>query len=192
MRKLLVFCAIAMMAAGCAVFTGGHKGGDRAENRRATGQRVNRQGMSERRSSRQERARNVDGMTERVNETLKSRNYTVMVDLMTTANGHNRALTHPWNIEVSGDKLHSYLPYVGEVYLPSVSTGEGLNFNADIEGYSQSTNRKGATVIKFWARSGEDRYEYALTVYPGGAATLRVMPDRKSAVTFDGRLDLGK
>lgn len=130
-------------------------------------------------------------MAAAVAERLESGYYTIYVEVMTPSRGRSITLSHPWNIVVDGETLHSWLPYVGMADMPTMpGPQDGLDFDAPIKDYSIKPGRRGAIEVEFWVMSSEDRYDYSITVYPNGRVYLRVSPDRKSAVTFDGRLSL--
>jgi hypothetical protein len=67
---------------------------------------------------------------------------------------------------------------------------EGLVFDGPITDYKESEGKKGAIDIRFTARTFEDLYAYLLSVFPNGNSYLTVNPDRKSSISFDGKLRL--
>ena len=99
-------------------------------------------------------------------------------------------LTSDYNIRIAGDSVYSYLPYFGEAYTAIIGRQDGLVFDGPITGYKVSKGKQGAIDIKFSARTFEDRYDYTLTVYPNGSSYLSVNPDRKSSISFDGKLKM--
>jgi hypothetical protein len=136
-------------------------------------------------------SRSVDPeLAARVAERVASGHYIVDAEVMTPVRGRPRTLNYPWNVEVAGDTVRSYLPYVGEAYTPIMGRQTGLDFEAPIRDYSVVQGRRGSVEVSFWTQTDEDRYDYRITIWPGGGAYLRVGPDRKSAVMFDGRVRL--
>ena len=119
---------------------------------------------------------------------IESRDYAVYVDRVIPKRGRTISLTTPYNIRISGDSVYSYLPYFGEAYTAVIGRQEGLVFDGPITGYKVSEGKRGATEIEFSARTFEDRYDYRLSVFPNGVSYLTVTPDRKSSVSFDGKL----
>lgn len=135
--------------------------------------------------------RSVDpAMAAKVRERVLTGDYRISVDVMTPAQGRSYTLTDRWDLHIEGEKVHSYLPYVGEAYMPLIGPGEGLDFDGDVKDYMVTDGKHGALEVEFWTMSADDRYDYFITVYPSGNAYMRVSPDRKSAVTFDGKLEL--
>ncbi len=131
---------------------------------------------------------------------LESRDYKIhfdratpnspVLDRLPHLNNRIMSLTSDYNIRISGDSIHSYLPYFGEAYTAILGVQDGLVFDEPIQGYKVSERRKGYTEIKFFTRTFEDRYDYTIEVYPNGRSYLTVNPDRKSSISFDGELEL--
>lgn len=131
---------------------------------------------------------------------IESRDYTIHFDRATPnspvlsrfPNLNNRMmnLTPDYNIRIDGDMLHSYLPYFGEAYTAILGRQDGLVFDEPVTGYKVAERRRGFTEIKFTTRTFEDRYDYTIEVYPNGMCYLIVNPDRKSSISFDGKLEL--
>ncbi len=129
---------------------------------------------------------------------IESRDYTVRFDEATpNSNIFNRlphlsgpvTLSRDYNISISGDSISSSLPYFGEAYTAVLGRQDGLVFEEKVSDYKVTAKRKGYTEITFWTRTFEDRYDYTLEVYPNGRAYLMVFPDRKSSISFDGKLE---
>ncbi len=136
-------------------------------------------------------ARTVDPQLAAAVEALvESREYAVDVDIITPQRGMPHTLSYPWNIRVRGDMLYSYLPYFGQAYTPIIGLNEGLDFDARINDYTVERGRRGQIEVTFWVMSSDDRYDYALTIYPSGEVSLTVLPDRKTSVRFDGKLHM--
>lgn len=121
---------------------------------------------------------------------IESRDYTIDVDRMIPTKGRTVSLTWPYSVTIKGDSINSYLPYFGEAYSAVIGRQDGLNFEGTVYNYKTSITKKGDTKIEFSAHTFEDRYNYDITVYPNGAATVHVSPDRKSSVSFDGKLKM--
>ena len=119
---------------------------------------------------------------------IESGQYRVDVDRITPRKGRTFSLTTPYNIRISRDSIYSYLPYFGESYSPVMGRQDGLIFDGPITGYKVTEGKRGAINVEFSARTFEDRYDYSLSVYPNGTSYLTVSPDRKSSVSFDGKL----
>lgn len=121
---------------------------------------------------------------------LESREFEVYMDTAIPRRGRTVTLTTPYNIRIAGDSIYSYLPYFGEAYTAVIGRQEGLIFDGPVTGYKVTEGKRGAIEIRFSARTFEDSYDYSLAVYPNGHSSLIVNPNRKSSISFDGKLKL--
>lgn len=130
---------------------------------------------------------------------LETRDYTIRFDQATSNSAALARMPHlnrpvqlvtDYNIRISGDSIYSYLPYFGEAYTAVIGRQDGLVFDEPLTGYKISEKSRGYTEIKFTTQTFEDRYEYTIEVYPNGRSYLSVYPDRKSSISFDGKLEL--
>ncbi len=99
-------------------------------------------------------------------------------------------LDYPYYISVIGDRVESFLPYMGRAYSTPYGGGEGLRFAAPVSNYRESFKKNGKREIEFTAITGEDKYEFSLTVFPLGQCDLSITPLRKQSISFSGRVDL--
>ncbi len=99
-------------------------------------------------------------------------------------------LNYPYYISVIDDRVESFLPYFGRAYNLPYGGGEGLRFEGPISDYTERVKNKGQREITFSARTGEDRYNFTLTVWPSGECDLTVMPTNKQSISFSGDIDL--
>lgn len=129
--------------------------------------------------------------TERaVKEAIESKHYKISVNYMQPMRGRSRSLTSDYSIEVRNDSVFSYLPYFGVAYNIPYGGGKGLNFNAPITVYKTQSLKKGKTKIDFKTGNEEDKYEYSLTIYPNGSASLHVLPTNRQAISYSGEMDI--
>lgn len=103
--------------------------------------------------------------------------------------GRSVSLDNRYSVEIKGDSVMSYLPYFGRAYSLPYGGGEGLIFNSTIKDYKVKLVKKSGTEVKFSTRTGEDNYEYTITVYPGGSSNIRVSSNNKQAIDFFGELN---
>lgn len=141
-----------------------------------------------------------------VRATLESRDFTVTFDRATSLSAPPRINRrhHPWDrsgtfflttnntIRISGNSLRSTLPFIGDSHSRMFGWRNRLVFDGNITNYRMTRGRNGAFNIRFFTRSFSDRYEFMLTVFENGNATLTVFPDRRNSITFDGRLRINR
>jgi hypothetical protein len=122
---------------------------------------------------------------------VESGNYKVYFETMEPMRGRPwDLLPDMWNIELREGAVYSYLPYLGEAYMAMPGPQDGLTFDSKAYDYAVKPGRNGALEVSFWAKSNDDRYDYRMTVYPSGSVYLRVVPDMKTSVGFDGKLKM--
>ncbi len=104
--------------------------------------------------------------------------------------GPSFALSSPYYVSVIGDRVESFLPYMGRVYSVPYGGGEGLRFEGPIRDYAQNMAKKGRQEITFSVKTAEDDYDFTLTVWPLGECDLRITPINKQNISFSGNSDL--
>lgn len=141
-----------------------------------------------------------------VRATLESRDFTIFFDRATTLSAPPRINRrhHPFDrsgtfflttnntINISGNFLRSTLPFIGDSHPSMFRWRNRLIFDAPITSYRMTQGRNGAFNIRFFARSFMDRYDFMITVFENGNVTMTVFPDRRSSITFDGRLRINR
>lgn len=99
-------------------------------------------------------------------------------------------LRNPYFISIIGDRVESFLPYMGRTYVLPADGGEGLRFTAPVTGYKMTTDKRGKYKISFDARTAEDNYTFELEVDPMGASHLDIYARRKQDISFGGQIDM--
>lgn len=49
--------------------------------------------------------------------------------------------------------------------------------------------KKGSSKIKFSARTAEDKYDFSISVFDNGAASIDVMMQNRQSISFSGEMD---
>lgn len=125
-----------------------------------------------------------------VKEQVESESYKIEVSTAYPQRGKTVHLSSNYSVEVRNDSVFSYLPYYGRAYSIPYGGGEGLIFNAPISEYKMETKRKGDAKVDFTARSKEDRFRFAMTIFPNGSASINVSSQNREAINFSGELTL--
>ena len=100
------------------------------------------------------------------------------------------SLSYPYYVSVIGDRVEVFLPYFGRAYSIPYGGGEGLDFEAPLSDYSETTKKNGRREITFTARTAEERYDFTLTVFPLGESNLAITPTNRQTISFSGSFDL--
>ncbi len=123
-----------------------------------------------------------------VKAALDDRRYTIDVKEMYPMRGPSRNIARDWSIEVRGDTLVSYLPYIGRAFSAPFGQPKGLNFTALISKYHDQPAPKGLRIITMTADSGEDVINYRLEVFDNGQASIDVQPRNLEGIAFSGEI----
>ena len=109
---------------------------------------------------------------------------------MNTMRYGSRTMSPDFYLELRGDVLHSYLPYLGQAQVsPTLSPSIGLNFEEPVLSYKTSTPKsKKYTQIDIDVKTREDNYHYVIQLYDSGEATIRVRSLNRDPISFDGTL----
>ena len=130
---------------------------------------------------------------ENVRAAVESREYKIDATRMQTMRGRSRTLSFSYYIEIDGDSLVSYLPYVGRAYTVPYGGDEGLDFDGQLTDYRLSEGKRGQMEISFKTRSRDDGYGYRIVIWPeNGSADISIQPVNKEPISFTGRVNLRK
>ncbi len=136
---------------------------------------------AEREAKRAERARYIA-------KAMDDRHYTIDIDMMYPRRIGGQSVRSDWSLEVWGDTLVSYLPYVGVAHEVILGNSTGLNFIAPIKSYTDSGFKKGKRTIHLRANSDEDQFEYHLEVTDDGSAFIEVFSQKREGISYSGQI----
>ena len=103
---------------------------------------------------------------------------------MNTQRYGSRTVTSDFYLELRGDTLRSYLPYLGQVHMPTMSPSIGLNFEEPVLSYKEGKQ------IDIRVRTREDSYHYVIEINDNGQAYIRVRSMKRDPISFDGTLEI--
>jgi hypothetical protein len=153
-------------------------------------------------ATQQERAEQRAKMRQAVEEAVNSRQLHIDIKSMNSMRYGARSVTPDFFLELRGDTLCSYLPYLGQAHqAPMMSPSMGLNFEAPIikltESQPKATNGqpKGGNDNNIWrltidVKTKEDSFRYIIDLYDSGEAYIRVNSQRLDPISFDGRISV--
>lgn len=114
-------------------------------------------------------------------------NFCIDVHTMLPAQYGPRVLNAGYTLDVQGNKVNLYLPYMGRVYRPSYDN-EGLDFVAPITDYKVKTTRKGGTRVTFRTRRNTVTYDISIDITSSGRVAIMLKPDNAQWVSYEGDL----
>lgn len=124
-----------------------------------------------------------------VGEMLERKAFVFVPQTMSPAGGRTRQVTPDFFLRVSGDTVHSYLPYAGRSYTAPIDpTRGGMDFITTDFGYQVSKGQKEATNITIEPRSGTDVRQITMQVFPNGNASLQAVSNNRQTILYNGRV----
>lgn len=138
----------------------------------------------------QERAERQAQLQAAVNELMGGRHWRIRITTMHSARYGVRRMSDGYCLEVKGDTLVSYLPYVGRVYHSGFYSSNGLDFEAPIRSYRVSRPKDKFFRAEVQVKLLDEVFDYVVDVYDSGQAQIRVRSLGREAVSFDGDCEL--
>ena len=109
---------------------------------------------------------------------------------MNTMRYGSKMVSTDFFLELRGDTLRSYLPYLRQLQsAPSLSPTIGLNFEERVRQYQESNPKGKYTQIDIDVKTKEDTYHYVVDIYDSGEAFIRVRSLNRDPISFDGTLE---
>ena len=132
------------------------------------------------------------GQPATVADAIAARQWHIDISTMNSMRYGSKTVTPDFYLELRGDTLRSYLPYLGQAYQSSMmSPAIGLNFEEPVRQYKQSMPKsKKYTQIEIDVRTREDSYHYVIEIYDSGETTIRVRSLYRDPISFDGTLEI--
>ena len=128
-----------------------------------------------------------DGRRQAVAAAVAARHWHIDISAMNTMRYGSRVVSPDFFLELHGDTLRSYLPYLGEAHAaPLHSPSIGLNFQAPVISYKKSRPKSKHDQIDIDVKTREDTYHYVVIIDDDGAATIRVRSMNSDPISFDG------
>ena len=123
-------------------------------------------------------------------DAIAAKRWHIDINSMSTMRYGSRSVTPDFFLELRGDTLRSYLPYLGQAYVStSLSPSIGLNFEEPVLSYKESKPKsKKYTQIDIDVRTREDKYHYVIEIYDSGQSYIRVRAMNRDPISFDGTL----
>ena len=140
-------------------------------------------------ATKQERAERLAQTRIAIMEALANRQMRIEVRSMNTVRYGSKIVTSDFFLELHGDTLRSYLPYLGVAHqAPMASPSEGLNFETVMKSYQQSNPKADLARLEIEAKTKEDFFVYHIEVYYTGKAFISVQSQHRDPISFDGEV----
>ena len=121
---------------------------------------------------------------------IAERHWRIDINTMNTMRYGSRTVTPDFYLELRGDTLRSYLPYLGQAQVSTtLAPAIGLNFEEVVMRYWLNKPKlKKYVQLYIDARTREDTYHFVIDVYDDGKAFIRVRSQNRDPISFDGTL----
>lgn len=139
---------------------------------RASAQKVNKQ-----ESSKEDKIQNL----------VQSGRYVFIARTVLPMSGRVRQLTTAYDLSVTPDTIHAYLPYFGRAYTAPMDPSEGgIRFTSTKFRYNITDAQKGGWNISIEPQDVRDPQKLTINISSGGSASLHVISNRRQAISFNG------
>lgn len=123
----------------------------------------------------------------KIEASIKAQNYVFKAQTLLPMNGPTRHLNGDYDLSVSEDKIVSFLPYMGRIYMPLMDPANGpLRFTSTDFTYDAELKKKKGWDISIKPKDVRSVREFNLHVSGNGYATLQVSGNDRQSVTFYG------
>ena len=138
----------------------------------------------------QQREERREAVRKAVAEAVAKRQLHIGITTMSTMRYGSRTVTPDFFLELRGDTLQSYLPYMGQVFLaPMTTPSQGLNFEAPVLNYSLNSKKRHISEMEMDVKTQEDTYHYCIEIHESGQAYIHVQPMHRDPISFGGCLE---
>lgn len=139
-------------------------------------------------ATQQERAERRVRTRQAIEQAVSQRHLRIDVSSMSTMRYGSRMVTPDFYLELRGDTLVSYLPYLGQAHQAPMSTSpEGLNFTAAVRSMNETRLKHDVVRFDIEVSTREDSYRYAIEVSPSGMANIIVQSQHRDPISFSGQ-----
>lgn len=122
---------------------------------------------------------------------IAAKRWHIDISSMSTMRYGARTVTPDFYLELRGDTLRSYLPYLGQAQVSMMSPSIGLNFEEPVLSYKESKPKSNKyTQIDIDVKTREDSYHYVIDVFDSGQACIRVRSMNRDPISFDGTMEI--
>lgn len=109
------------------------------------------------------------------------------IDSMTPLAYEPRFGLSDFSLDMRNDSAFVHLPYIGEVYTPTLNN-DGLNFEVPCEKLSvKSTKKKDGKIVKFSLKRDIVTYDFTVTLWDGNRIDVFMQPSNAQSCSYSGQ-----
>ena len=143
----------------------------------------------------EEKAARLEERMEVVKEAVKDQQYRINISSMRPLRGNKMDVFNQY-IKVDGNKVICYVPYLGVDDIPHIKSFSELRHDSRLDFTSEITNylfrldvKEDKGIITFNAAHGLDKFKFTLALTKDGEAKVRIEPERRDYIDYEGKLD---
>ena len=129
-----------------------------------------------------------------VKAAVGTQQYKINVTSMRPMRGTSTNVMGRW-LKIDGNTVDCSLPYIGRNDIPHMKTraevrmDSKLEFNAEVQNYLLKLEaKKKRGIVTFSTRYGGDEYQFNITVDNTGRAFIRVTPENRDFIEYEGNV----
>lgn len=130
-----------------------------------------------------------------VKAAVGTQQYRINVTSMRPMRGTTTNVMGRW-LKIDGNTVDCSLPYIGRDDIPHMKTraevrmDSKLEFKAEVQNYLLKLEaKKKRGIVTFSTRYGSDEYEFNITVDNTGRAFIRVTPENRDFIEYEGSVN---
>ena len=127
-----------------------------------------------------------------IRKIVENKKYIIYCDRIYPQRGSSRYVGREYTVEMKGDTIRSYLPYMGVAHSATYGGMNVLDFEEKYTDYQFKEGKKGRLLVSLRVQNGSETMEYYITIFSNGKADIRIQPMRRDAVSFSGELGLNR
>ena len=125
--------------------------------------------------------------TKTIRKILEEKRYSFEPTSMTPMRGSTRQITGGFSLDVQGDTLRVYLPYIGRAYsAPYGSSDAGYDFTSTNYEYEIKEGKKKSYNVTMKVKDRSASTTFYFTIYDNGSASLRANSSDKQDIAYNG------
>lgn len=119
---------------------------------------------------------------------LHNKQFSFQPSTMMPLSGRTRQVSSEgYSLQVKGDTLIAYLPYVGKAYSAPINPSDaGINFTSTDFTYAVSEGKKNSYKVVISTKDRSYNATFTLTAYDNGSASLYVNSNDKQSISYNG------
>ena len=130
-----------------------------------------------------------DVFAQSVDQAVKDRRFTIMVESMSPRRGGFKRLTTLYTFTVTPDTVITDLPYAGRAYQAPMGTNDtGIKFLSKAYEFNAKPGKKGAWEITLKLHDTPNYPKVNITLQTSGTASIRMAPVDREYISYTGTL----